>query len=60
MTLVVVKLLSSSSEVSLALCAIATGDQAVEVCRDIFESCCRLYYCIEVLATNEDQNLPYA
>ena len=49
MTLVVVKLASSSSEESLALCAIATVDQAVR--------------CVEDLAAKEvkmKRILPYA
>ena len=54
MTFVVVKLMSSSSEVSLALCAIATVDQAVEICLKAAAGC------IEVFAAKEDKNLPYA
>ena len=54
MTFVVVKLTSSSSEVSLVLCAIATVDQAVEI------SVKAAAGCIEVLAAKEDKNLPSA
>ena len=54
MTLVVVKLTPSSSEVSLSLCAIATVDQAVKISLKAAAGC------VEVSAACEDETLTSA